>query len=346
MDVTARSGIIAITGGAGFLGRRVAALACADWAQVRSVDLVPYPADDEAAPHIQSFVADLTKPQALDAAFSGADTVIHAAAVVDIRPRPNPMLEAVNVEGTRLVIEACRRQNVRQLVVTTTMDVAYDGTPRQGADESTPYPEQPANQYIRSKIAAERLAIAANGPDLSVCVLRPTGIYGPHDRHRLGALVPLVRKGTLSVLFGDGSSTFDHVYVDNVAHAHLLAARALATLGSKVAGQCYFVGDHGYANFFAFLAPFFEAVGAPLPKRTLPRAVALLFASIAQGTYRAMGRLWRSFNPELSRYSVDALTQDFHFSWQKAARDFGYQPLVTREDAFNRTVAWARAAKL
>lgn len=341
--MSAASGTLAVTGGAGFLGRRILALARGGWAELRSVDLVPFPAGDEAANDVRSFAADLTLAGALDEAFAGADTVVHAAAVVDVRPRPNARMEAVNVEGTRQVIAACRRQGVRRLVFTSTMDVAYDGTPRRGADESTPYPTRPANGYIRTKIAAERLVLEASGPDLATCVLRPTGIYGPGDRHRLGTMVGLVRDGTLSVRFGDGRSTFDHVYVDNVAHAHLLAARAPA---SRVAGQCYFIGDHGYAAFFTFLAPFFEAVGAPLPARSLPRPVALLFALCATGTFLALGRVWRSFNPELSRYTVDALTQDFHFSWQKAARDFGYAPVVSREDAFARTVAWARAARL
>lgn len=342
---SAARGVLVVTGGAGFLGRRILALAARTWTELRCVDLVPFPQTDPLASRVRSYVADLTKPGSLDEALVGADAVVHAAAVVDVRPRPDPAMHAVNVEGTRQVLAACQRAGVQRLVVTSTMDVAYDGTPRRQADETTPYPQKPANHYIRSKVQAERLVVAANGPDLATCLLRPTGIYGPHDRHRLGALVPMVRRGTLSVRFGDGTATFDHVYVDNVAHAHLLALDRLAP-GSPIAGEAYFIGDHGYADFFTFLEPFFEAVGAPLPRRSLPRGVALVLAALATGAHKLLGWLVPSLNPELSRYTVDALTQDFHFSWQKAARDLGYAPIVSRQEAFDRTVAWARAENL
>lgn len=341
-----RRGVLVITGGAGFLGRRIAALAVPNWREVRSVDLQPFPADDPAASQVTSMVADLTQPGALDAALAGASVVVHTAALVDVRLRHNPMMFKVNVDATREVIASCRRAGVPHLILTSTMDVAYNGTPRRAADESTPYPAQPANGYIASKIAAEQLVVAANSPTLTTCVLRPTGIYGPYDRHRLGALVPLVRSGKLAMRMGDGSSTFDHVYVDNVAHAHLLAADALLAHNPAVAGQCYFVGDHGYAAFFDFLAPFFAAIGAPLPKASLPRGAALLFAALAKLAFVVLGRFVVRLNPELTRYTVDALTQDFYFSWDKARRDFGYTPLVSKEEAQARTILWAQAERL
>ena len=339
-------GVLVVTGGAGFLGRRIAALAALNWQEVRSVDLQPFPADDPAAASVVSFVADLTVPGALDSTFAGADVVVHAAAMVDVRLRHNARMFQVNVDGTREVIAACQRTGVRRLILTSTMDVAYDGVPRRKADETTPYPAQPANGYIASKIAAEQLVVAANGPSLTTCVLRPTGIYGPYDRHRLGALVPLVRSGKLSMRMGDGTSTFDHVYVDNVAHAHLLAADALLAGNTALAGQCYFVGDHGYAAFFAFLEPFFAALDAPLPKASLPRGVALALAWLAKVAFALLGWLVSSLNPELTRYTVDALTQDFYFSWEKARRDFGYTPLVSRQEAQERTIAWAHTERL
>jgi nucleoside-diphosphate-sugar epimerase len=339
-------GVLVITGGAGFLGRRIAALAVPRWREVRSVDLQPFPADDPVAGQVLSVLADLTQPGVLDAALAGADLVIHAAAMVDVRLRYNPTMFKVNVDATREVIAACRRLGVRRLILTSTMDVAYDGVPRRAADEATPYPAKPANGYIASKIQAEQLVVAANGPGLTTCVLRPTGIYGPYDRHRLGALVPLVRSGKLSMRMGDGTSTFDHVYVDNVAHAHLLAADALLAEHPAVAGQCYFVGDHGYAAFFDFLAPFFAAIGAPLPTASLPRGVALALAAVAKLAFVLVGRFVPGLNPELTRYTVDALTQDFYFSWDKAKRDFGYTPLVAKEEAQARTIAWAQAERL
>lgn len=338
---------LAITGGCGFLGRRLADMASSIYEEVRVVDVVPWP-DTAAMPtNVLHYEADITRPGTLDEAFAEVDTVIHAAAVVDVRPRRNPVMEAVNVAGTRHVVEACQRLGVARLLHTSTMDVVFDGRPKRGADESEPYPSRPANGYIRTKVEAERIALAANAPPaLSVVALRPTGIYGPHDRHRLGALTASVRSGELSVRFGDGSAHFDHVYVDNVAHAHLLAAQALADAPESLAGKAYFVGDHPGGNFFEFLAPLFEAAGAHLPKRQLPTGIALFAATVTELLYGVLGRVVPSFNPQFSRYVVRTLAQDWTFSYARATRDFGYRPLVSLEEARERTAEWARGANL
>lgn len=334
---------LAVTGASGFLGRRLVALAAEHFEEVRAVDTVPWSGGDA----VRGFTADITRPGALDEAFEGVDTVFHAAAVVDVRPRRNDVMEAVNVEGTRQVVAACERLGVARLVHTSTMDVVFDGRPKRDADESVPYPARPANRYIGTKIEAERIALAANAPPgLATTSLRPTGIYGPHDRHRLGALTASVRSGELSVRFGDGSARFDHVYVDNVAHAHLLAARALVDPASPVAGQAYFVGDHPGGNFFEFLAPLFAAAGAELTTRQLPMPVALAAAAATEALHALVGPAVRSFNPAFSRYVVRTLAQDWTFSYARATRDFGYRPIVSLEEAKARTADWARTANL
>ena len=252
-------------------------------------------------------------------------------------------LEALGVSPVLLPA----RLGVARLVHTSTMDVAFDGRPKRDADESTPYPARPANRYIGSKVDAERIALAANDPPrLATVALRPTGIYGPGDRHRLGALTAAVRSGELAVRFGDGSAHFDHVYVDNVAHAHVLAAQALARPASPVAGRAYFIGDHPGGNFFDFLAPLFEAAGARLTRRKLPLSASLLLATLTEALYALVGPVVRSFNPQLSRYVVRTLAQDWTFSYARATRDLGYRPIVSLAEARDRTAAWARTAGL
>jgi len=337
---------LAITGGCGFLGRRLAVLASPHFEEVRVVDVVPWPDDTEKPANVRYFSADITKAGTLNEAFTGVDTVYHSAAVVDVRPKRNEVMEAVNVLGTRHVIEACRKAGVRRLIHTSTMDVAFDGRPKKNADESVHYPREPANGYIRTKIEAERFALQANSDKLTTVSLRPTGIYGPHDKHRLGALTALVRSGEMSVRFGDGSAHFDHVYVDNVAHAHILATQTMVKDPAKVAGKAYFVGDHPAGNFFEFLAPMFVAAGTKLPDKKMPKWFAIFAATLTEWIYRVISPLVPSFNPQFSRYVVQTLAQDWTFSYARATKDFGYTPLVSLEDARQRTTDWARTANL
>ena len=83
----------------------------------------------------------------------------------------------------------------------------------------------PRDDVQQEKIIAERWCWK-RGPGLATCSLRPVGMYGPRDKYHLGNIIGMARKG-VSLRLGDGSARFSHVYSENVAHAHILAARAL-----------------------------------------------------------------------------------------------------------------------
>jgi sterol-4alpha-carboxylate 3-dehydrogenase (decarboxylating) len=200
-------------------------------------------------------------------------------------------------------------------------------------DESLPYPRRlPRDAYSRTKILAEQLVLQANGPQLATCALRPVGMYGPRDKYHLGNIVSMARRG-LSIRLGDGAARFSHVYSENVAHAHLLAAERLWP-GSSVAGQFYFIGDHYPAgNLFDFMAPFLEALGLPVPRRTIPYRLAYVLAWAAE---------FLAPRSNFNRFAVVQTCVDHTFVYHKAARELGYSPIVSREQAFERSLAWLR----
>lgn len=70
--------------------------------------------------------SDITIDGALDALLASVDTVYHVASIVDVSLNPNPMIDLVNVTGTRNVIDSCLRCSVKKLVYTSTMDVVFD----------------------------------------------------------------------------------------------------------------------------------------------------------------------------------------------------------------------------
>ena len=326
-----RLGRCLVTGGAGMLGWEIVRQLLADGVEVRVLDLQPPPGPRKSR-GLGILVGDIRDPDLVDRACDGVDTVFHAAAAVwDVRT-PAACYHEVNVDGTANLIAACGTAGVRRLVFTSTLDVVVDGRrPIVDGDESLPYPRRmPKDPYSRSKLIAERMVIGANDGSLATCALRPVGMYGPRDRYHLGNFIAMAERGR-SIRLGDGSARFSHAYSENVAHAHLLAARRLAP-GSPVAGQCYFIGDHGPArNLFDFVEPFLVALGLPVPRRSIPYPLAWWLALAAEVV---------APRSNFNRFAVVQTCVDHTFVHRKAERDFGYRPIVSREEAFRRSVAW------
>lgn len=318
-----------VIGGSGMLGFEIVRQLKDQGKQVRVLDLQPLPES------ICEFVrGDIRCPEDLQTACRDIEVVFQTAAAVWDRSLPARVYEQTNVEGNRKVLAACLQLGIRRLVYTSTLDVVVQGSkPIVEGDESLPYPKRlPRDPYCRSKILAERLVLAANGPQLATCALRPVGIYGPRDRYHLGNVIGMARRGRF-VRLGNGSARFSHVYSENAAFAHLLAARRLAP-GSPIAGQAYFIADHYPAkNLFDFMEPFLLELGLPLPRRRIPYPVAMVLAAIAElVTPRS----------SFSRFAVIQTCVHHTFVDSKAARELGYWPIVSREEAFRRTAAWLR----
>jgi nucleoside-diphosphate-sugar epimerase len=334
---------ILITGGAGFLGQAILReLARSPLDEVRIFDLEPV--DVTGTPDLVSIVGDVCNPEALLAACRGVDVVVHAASLVDWGHTTPERLAEVNVGGSENVVRACREAGVRGLVYTSSMDVVCGKRPVVQADETTPYPDVFANEYSRSKALAEQAMLRANGPELSVCVLRPCGMFGEADPYHVANVLRVVRDGALPFRVGDGSAAFQHVYVGNVAHAHVLALRQLLEPAAAVAGQSYFITDDSPAvNFFDFMDPIVTALGYSLPPKTrsVPYPVMLALGAAVEAAAAAL-RPIRRFTPTLTRSSVRFICHDHTFVGDKARRDFGYVPIYSEADAIKRTIAYFR----
>jgi nucleoside-diphosphate-sugar epimerase len=322
-----------VIGGAGMLGYEIVRQLCASGRRVRVLDLAPIP-EPRREGSLEARIGDIRSARDVEDACEGMDVVFQtAAAVWDVRT-PRGLYEEVNVGGNRLVIEACRRLGVPRLLYTSSMDVVVDGRkPIVDGDESLPYPARmPRDPYSRTKILAEQMVLGANGLQLATCALRPVGMYGPRDKYHLGNVIGMARRG-ISLRLGNGSARFSHAYSENVAHAHLRAAASLWP-GSMSAGQSYFICDHFPAdNLFDFMEPFLRELGLPVPRRSIPYRLAYALAAVAE-----LVAPHSNFN----RFAVIQTCVDHTFVHTKAERDFGYKPIVSREEAFKRSLAWLR----
>lgn len=162
--------VVLVTGSSGFLGQHVVKLLQEQDKTVKEIrlfDTKPYENKLNHATEkpMKATVGDICNAKVVQEAFAGVDCVIHTAALVDVGLFPDTeALEAVNVEGTRTVIDACIRQNVPYLVFTSTVDVVVSSNHIFfGAENTTFTPKHfLMGPYAETKHRAEQLVLQAN----------------------------------------------------------------------------------------------------------------------------------------------------------------------------------------
>lgn len=323
-----------VTGGGGFLGRYIVEQLQARGDTVSTFSRGAYP--ELEATGVTCIRGDLGSPSDVAAACQGMDAVFHVAAMAEFWG-PRERFMRINVEGTRHLIAACRSAGVRKLVYTSTPSVVFAQGDLCGVDERQPYPATYAAFYPETKALAEREVLAANGVDgadgLATCSLRPHLIYGPRDRHIVPLLMERARTGKL-VRFGKIANQVDVCYVETAAHAHLQACDALAPT-SPVGGKAYFISDGEPVVMWDWINELLGRLGLPTRQKRLPLGLALAVAGLLETAWKVLPLRGK---PPFTRFMVANFAASHYFSVAAARRDFGFTPLVDREEGLRRTV--------
>src|ERR1035441_3993249 len=168
-----------VTGATGFLGSHVARVLAEQGAELR---LLVRPTSDLrniADLNVERVVGDLRDPASITKALAGCDVVFHVAADYRLWVRDPSEMYRSNVEGTRSLLEAARKQGVRRVVYTSsvaTMGFTGNGRP---ADEDSPVSlADMIGHYKRCKFMAEQLALEAGRNGMRVVTVNPTTPVG------------------------------------------------------------------------------------------------------------------------------------------------------------------------
>lgn len=325
-----------ITGGGGFLGSAIARQARARGDEVVSISRSHHAALDALG--VTSFQADLGAESdatraALTAAMDGVDVVFHTAAKAGVWGRQEDFFRA-NVVATRQVVEAALRAAVPRFVHTSSPSVCFAGRDELDASNDLPLAETFLAHYPETKAHAERLVLATSGAAMATCALRPHLIFGPGDPHLFPRLIERGKRRRLKVV-GRGTNEVTLCFVENAAHAHLLAADAL-TPQAPHQGRAYFIGQDEAVGLWDWLARVFAELGLPP-----------IQGRISAGNARRVGALlehvWKLLRlggePPMTRFVAAQLSTSHSYSMEPARRDFGYVPLVGLEAATQRTIA-------
>ncbi|GAB4817775.1 hypothetical protein N2152v2_004821 [Parachlorella kessleri] len=327
-----------VTGGSGFLGRHlVDQLVASGKFEVTVFDIRKPEDATEGAVYV---VGDLRKQGEVDKACAGMDVVFHCAtaALTASNAHNKALMTAVNVDGTRHVVEACVRGRVPRLVYTSSASVVFEGRDLKGVDETIPYAAKPPDYYTYTKIEGERIVLAANGRGgLATCALRPSGIFGEHDTLLVPTTVAKARQGKMKYIVGSGDNLMDWTYAGNVAQAHIQAAEALS-LTSPLAGQAYFVTNNEDRTFWGFMGDLCEGLGYGRPRIRLPFWLVYLIALVMQYVITPLLRPFKEIQTDFTPSRMLVATSHRKFSVAKAQRDFGYEPRVSLQEGLERTL--------
>jgi 2-alkyl-3-oxoalkanoate reductase len=316
-------GKVLVTGGGGFLGSALVALARGRGLPVRSLSRRNYA--HLAKLGVEQIQGDVSEAAAVDRAVEGCQTVFHTAAKAGLWG-PEREYERVNVQGTTNVIDACRRLGARRIIFTSSPSVVFNGRAMEGADESAPYPGRFDASYPKTKARAEQLVIAANSEALAAVSIRPHLIWGPGDNNLLPRIISRAQSGRLRRI-GDDEPRIDPIYIDNAAEAHFLAADKLEP-GGPIAGKVYFVTQGEIIPLWTMIDRLLGAAGIAPVRRSIRRPVAIATAGLLELGYFLSGQ---SAEPPLTRFLVRQLSTTHWFKIDAARRELGYEPRISIE---------------
>lgn len=276
----------------------------------------------------EEVIGDLRQPESLENAMSGCDTVFHVAADYRLWVRDPKEMYRANVEGTRSILNAARKNKVRRVVYTSsvaTMGFTSDG---RLADENSPVNlQEMIGPYKKSKFMAEEVAVRAGRDSLDVVIVNPSTPVGERD----------IKPTPTGRIVLDFLKKKFPAYVDtglNLVDATECARGHVAALEKGRSGERYILGGENL-TLKQILDKLAAITGLPSPRVKVPYVVALATGVVDElFTGRFLGR-----EPRATIDAVRMGRKKMFVSSDKAARELGWKA-GSVDDALQRAVDW------
>lgn len=321
---------IFITGSTGFIGRKLTMKLADEGHEVVALIRSKSKAKDLQHERVSFVEGDLFAHEALENGMKGCDEVYHLAAFASVWAKDDTF-KTVNIDGTLNVLSAAKKEGVGKVVVTSTAGVigpAIDGP----VNEDTPRQVDFFTDYESTKYESE-LKIkecVANGQH--VVIVNPTRVYGPGPLNVSNSVTKLVKQyieGKWKFIPGDGLSTGNYVYVDDVINGHILAMK------NGRAGERYLLGGDD-ATYFELFDTIAEIGGKKYKLYKMPLGVLLAFGKIQLFMAEKFGR-----QPMITPGWVRKYLYKWSVSSAKAQSELGYE-VTSLKQGIQNTVDWLK----
>jgi dihydroflavonol-4-reductase len=317
-----------LTGATGFLGSHVARVLSEQGANLRLLVRPTSNLKNLEGLKADTATGDLRDPASIEKAMSGCDTVFHVAADYRLWLRDPAEMYGSNVEGTRAILEAARKNKVRSVVYTSSVATTGFTGNGQPANEDSPVAlSDMIGHYKRSKFMAEQIAMEAGRSGLNVITVNPTTPIGENDVKPTptGRIVVDFLKGKFPAYVETGLNLVD---VRECALGHVAALEKGRT------GERYILGGENL-TLKQILDKLGNISGLPSPKIKLPYFVAYIAGAVDQTVSgKLLGR-----EPRATVETVRMGKKKMWASSGKAERELGWK-ILPAENALRRAVQW------
>ncbi|MBW7982351.1 NAD-dependent epimerase/dehydratase family protein [Enterobacillus tribolii] len=244
------------------------------------------------------------------------------------------LFEKANVRATRRLGEWAAAYGVRQFIHISSPSVYFDYRHHLNIREDY-RPVRYANYFARSKASAEEVVqnLALSNPQTHFTILRPQGLFGPHDKVLLPRLLNMMKRHGTLLLPRGGDALADMTYEENAVHAMWLATESPDT----PSGRAYNITNQEPRKLRLILQQLIDELGVKCRIRSVPYAMLDMMA-------RGMEKLGAHSDkePALTHYGVSKLNFDMTLDNERARQELNYQPVISLDDGIRRTAAWLK----
>lgn len=318
---------VLVTGATGFLGSALVTELVRHKQSVRVLVRDEQKARTLFGDAVMIMLGDITDVDRVEQAVDGATIIYHLVGRLYHPSVPAEFYHLTHVEGTRVLLEACKGQSQLQRIVHCSTTGVHGVTGKTPAAEDAPF--APTNLYESTKLQSELLALNAHLEDgLPVSVARPGLVYGPGDLHLLG-FFSSIKKGLFRVIDG-GEALLHPIYIDDMTAAFLLCAQQ-----PEAIGRSYNIAGDSPVTIRELATAVAHSLNKELPGGSIPLWLANLASDIFAVTPGLKGE-----KAPLTRSRVQFLTSSRIYDTSKAKTELGFIPKVGLEEGMKRTAEW------
>lgn len=320
-----------VTGGTGFLGKRLAYKLKSIGYDVRIIgrnSLIGKQLENKGFQFLQT---DIRDPETTIASCQGQDYVFHCAALSSSWGKYQNFYDT-NVLGTRNIIQGSRIHGVQRLIFVSSSSVYFNFSHNLNIPESTHLPSKPANAYAKTKILAEQEIKEAHQSGLGVITIRPRAIFGSGENCILSKLIK-AGLGNGILLINNGKVWIDITDVDNVVDALLLCKDAPINL----LGRTFNITNGEPMYLIDLLENLSKKLGFPLKVRQVSYHTAYWLAALLEISFKA---LQSKKEPMLTRFTLGRLAFSQTLDIRASREELGYCPRVSVNEGLDAFTRW------